>query len=130
MDKQDWSSAELHFASALSMARQVQDRRSEGLFLAYLGQLHARTGRFEEGRKCLDAGEGLLRQASDRLSLGLLMCRRVELEVLDSRHDLAAGALQKARAIGVELGAGPQSEFGQSLLRVSRLLEDPFEAQR
>ena len=40
--------------------------RAEGQFLGYLGLLHARQGRHEDARRCLDSGEALLRSASDR----------------------------------------------------------------
>jgi predicted ATPase len=98
------------------------DRRSEGQFLSYLGLLHARQGNFLDARNCLDSGEALLDAVSDRVSLGILLCSRVETEHLAGVPDAARSALTAADAIAAEVGAGPESELGLALARVRDLI--------
>ena len=111
-----------HFEAALVVARDLGDRRSEGQFLSYLGPLNARQGNFVEARHCLDSGEALLRAVSDRTSLGILLCGRVETEHLAARPDAASAALAAADVIAAEVCAGPDSELGLALARVRNLL--------
>ncbi len=116
------SEARAKYEAALVVARQIGERRHEGQFLNYLGLLHAREGRSDEARSCLDTGEALLREVSDRLSLGVLLCTRAEAEHLAGAPDAACAALNEARALATEAGAGPESELGLSLRRVEALL--------
>jgi len=111
-----------YFEAALSMARELGYRRREGQFLSYLGLLHAHQARFSEARHCLAAGEALLLAVSDRLSLGILLCGRVETEHLAKAPEAAKVALGTAEVIAAELGAGPESELGLGLARVRDLL--------
>jgi predicted ATPase/Tfp pilus assembly protein PilF len=114
--------ARAHFEGALAVARELGDRRSEGQFLSYLGLLHARQGNFVDARNCLDSGEALLDAVSDRVSLGILLCSRVEAEHLAGARDAAGSALTAADAIAAEVGAGPESELGLALARVRELI--------
>ena len=91
--------------------------------LSYLGVLHSRQGRSDEARHCLATGEALLHEASDRISLGILLCGRAEAEHLAGEPNSARRAIAKAESLAIDLGAGPASELGQSLARVRALLE-------
>jgi hypothetical protein len=71
---------------------------------------------------CLDAGEALLRAASDMVSLGVLLCGRVEALHLVGDHAAANAALAEVKTIAHDIGAGPDSEIGQALELVRRLL--------
>jgi predicted ATPase/class 3 adenylate cyclase/tetratricopeptide (TPR) repeat protein len=122
MDLLQWQAAQADFDAALALARRSRDLRCEGMFLGYLGQLHARQHRLEAARDCLETGERLLRQVSDRYSLGLLLCQRVELECIARQAGAADAALDGARQIADALGCGAQSEFGVSLAKASRLV--------
>ena len=73
-------------------------------------------------KNCLAAGEALLLAVSDRLSLGILLCGRVETEHLAKAPEAAKVALGTAEVIAAELGAGPESELGLGLARVRDLL--------
>jgi predicted ATPase/class 3 adenylate cyclase/Flp pilus assembly protein TadD len=106
---------------ALKLARDVKDQRSEGQFLGYLALVHAHQHRFDEARRCLEAGESLLRAVSDLFSLGILQCCRAETEQLAGAVESAKVALDEARSLALEVGAGPQSELGQAIERVLRL---------
>ena len=108
---------------ALHLARDLHDRRSEGQFLGYLGLLHARQRRFDQAHECLVAGERLLIAISDRMSLGVLLCGRVEAAHLSSDTFAAAAMLLRARQLQSELGAEDQSEFGVALKRARNLVE-------
>jgi tetratricopeptide (TPR) repeat protein len=110
------------YESALAVARQIGERRYEGQFLNYLGLLRARTGQLDEARRCLDGSETLLREVSDRISLGVLLCSRAETELLAGASAASRAALSEARAIASEAGAGPESELGQALARVEKML--------
>jgi tetratricopeptide (TPR) repeat protein len=110
------------FESALVVARELGDRRSEGQFLSYLGLLHARMTDFDRARECLDGSEALLDSVSDQMSLGILHCSRAEAEHLAGRSDAARSALATADVITAAVGAGPDSELGIALARVRGLL--------
>jgi hypothetical protein len=84
--------------------------------------LHARERRWDEARLSLHAGEALLREVSDKVSLGVLMCSRTEAEHLAGEPAAARVALAEARMLVVETGSGPESELGLSLARVEALL--------
>ena len=111
-----------HFETALVIARASDDRHREGQYLSYLGLLHARQANFVDARHCLDSGETLLRAASDRMSLGILLCSRVETEHLAGVPNAARTALGAADALANEIGAGPDSELGLALARVRDLV--------
>ena len=111
-----------HFEAALAIARELGHRRREGQFLSYLGLLHAHQAKFDEARHCLDASEALLHAASDRMSLGILLCSRAETEHLASIPNAAKAALAEADVIAAEVRAGPDSELGLALARVRNLL--------
>ena len=101
----------------MRLARELGDSRSEGTFLGHLGLLHARQGRHTEAQRCLDAGESLLREASDPLGLGLLLTR-AEAHHLVGDGTAAEVCLAEAGAIAVDLSAEPASELGMALARV------------
>ncbi len=111
------------YEQALKLARDLRDRRSEGQFLGYLGLLHARQRRFDQAHACLVAGETLLIAISDRMSLGVLLCGRVEAAYLARDSMAAATMLLRARQLQSELDAEDQSEFGVALKRASALVE-------
>ncbi|MES2101530.1 MAG: tetratricopeptide repeat protein [Pseudomonadota bacterium] len=116
------AAARSYHESALAIARDLGDRRSEGQFLTYLGRLHARQGRTDEGRTCLDLGETRLRAASDRVSLGILLCARAETEHRALNAAAAELALAQASALADELSdVDPNSEFGQALAQTRQL---------
>jgi hypothetical protein len=112
----------VHYEAALAVARRIGERRYEGQFLNYLGLLHARERRWDEARLSLHAGEALLREVSDKVSLGVLLCSRAEAEHLAGAPAAARVALREARMLVAETGSGPESELGLSLARVEALL--------
>ncbi len=116
--------AQRHFESALSVADASTDRDAQGQILGYLGALHARAGRPMEARQCLDAGEALLRGASDMVSLAVLLCGRAEAWHLAGDTTAARAALTEASAIAERVGAGPDSEIGQALEPLRTLIEE------
>jgi class 3 adenylate cyclase len=111
------------FEAALAIARASGDRRREGQFLSYFGLLHAHRAQFDDARHCLDASEALLQAVSDRMSLGILLCGRAETEHLAGVPDAARTALEAADVVATEVKAGPDSELGLALARVSELLK-------
>ena len=114
------------FEAALAIACDLGDRRSEGQFLTYLGLLHARQGRFDTARDCLNVGEPWLRAASDQISLGILLCARAELEHRAANPRCAEMALAEASSVAAQLTElQPDSEFGQALRRVRELVTEP-----
>ena len=115
--------AQAQFETAVRIARALGDRRMEGQFLGYQGLLHARQRRPADARRCLDAGEALLRTASDPFGLGLLLCSRAEAYHLAGDGTAAAASLAEAVTIAADVGAGPVSEFGLTLARVRALIE-------
>lgn len=119
LDRLDEARARLD--AALALARGVNDQRSEGQFLGYLALVHARLGEFDAARRCLETGQARLEAVSDRFSLGILKCSAAETEHRAGAAGPAAAALEEARSLASEVGAGPQSELGQAIQRVLRL---------
>jgi len=58
------------------------------------------------------------------VSLGVLLCGRAEALHLAGDTPVARAALAEAAAIAGDIGAGPQSEIGQALEPVRRLLRN------
>jgi predicted ATPase/class 3 adenylate cyclase len=110
------------FEEAVRIAHNVGDPSSEGQFLGYLGLLHARQGRHDDGRRCLESGEALLRAASDRFGLGILLTSRSEAHLLAGDAVAAKASIEAAASIAAEVGAGPASEIGLALARVTSLI--------
>ena len=97
------------------VARDLGDRRSEGQFSATWVRCKARLGRFDEARAALDAGAALLRQASDRFDLGVLLCGRAELEWRSGERQNAFATLSDVEAIEAAVGAEGGSELSSAL---------------
>jgi predicted ATPase/class 3 adenylate cyclase/Tfp pilus assembly protein PilF len=110
------------FEAAVGDARALGDPRSEGQFLGYLGLLHARQGRHGAARHCLESGETLLRTVSDATGLGVLLTSRAEAYHLVGDAAAAKASLAGAKVIAAEVVAGPASEIGMALARVSTLI--------
>ena len=107
-----------HFEAALVVARKsLEDRRSEGQVLTYRGRLHTHLGDFDAARHCFNSGEMLLHAVSDRMSLGILLCVRAEMEHLAGSLDAARVALAQAGEITASAGVGRESELGLALAR-------------
>jgi predicted ATPase/class 3 adenylate cyclase/Tfp pilus assembly protein PilF len=102
---------------ALAIAREHGHKRVEGQVLGYLGPVHARRADFAAARTCLDAGESLLRAASDPESLGILLALRAATEQLAGRADAARQALAAAEDIAAVVSPAANSEFGHALAR-------------
>jgi hypothetical protein len=90
--------------------------------LGYLGVLHARQGRHDEARTCLEEGHRLLVEVGDLSSLGVLSCGRAEALWRAGDPDEARRAHARATALAGEIQAEPESEFGQALALVGRLV--------
>ena len=112
----------VQYVDAVRIARDLGDPRSEGQFLGYLGLLHARQGRHDDARHCLESGEALLRAATDAFGLGVLLTSRVEAHHLAGDAAAAMASLTAAASIAAEVGAGPASEIGLALARVRALI--------
>ncbi len=110
------------YADALAVAQRIGDRHTEGQVLGYLGVEHARQRAIDEARECLDRGQVLLREAADALSLGILLCGRAECEWLAGDTRAAEAARREATELATQAGAGPDSELGLALARVSEML--------
>ena len=115
--------AQRHFESAVRLARELGDLRSEGTFLGHLGLLHARQGRHDEAGRCLDSSEAVLRAASYPLGVGLLLTNRVDAHHLAGNAAAALACLAEATAIADQNGAEPTSGLGMALARARALIE-------
>jgi len=114
-----------NFDAALRAMRELGDRRSAGQFLGYAGRAQARLREFGAARECFAAGETILRDVGDMLSLGMLLCDRADCEWHAAESVAARRALDEARAMAAEAGAGPKSELGQAVARADALLGVP-----
>ncbi len=114
--------AQAQYEAAVGIARTLSDTMMEGQFLGYLGLLHARNGRYDDAQRCLASGEAILRSLSDAFGLGVLLTSRAEAHFLAGDAVAAKASLEAAAAIAAEVGAGPASEIGLALARVSTLI--------
>ena len=114
--------ARADFEAAIAIYRDTRSLLPLGECLGHLGLLHARQGRHEDARRCLDEGEAQLRALSDRWLLGILLCGRAE--VLHWAGDAAAAATAwtAAAALATEIQAEPGSELGAALDRTRALV--------
>jgi len=119
----EFDAAYTHYDKAVTVAHDVGDVRLEGQFRGYLGLLEARLGRFDESRACLTTGEALLLEASDQLSLSLLLCGRAEAEQLAGDSEAAQHWWQRAQALAAPLQADAATELGQALARGHAMFE-------
>ena len=110
------------YGTAVRAAHDLGDRRLEGQFRGYLGLLEARFGRFEAARACLRAGEHLLEEAHDPLSLALLQCSMAEVEHLAGDPAAAQAWQRRATALAAQTTVGAESELGRALGRLRMLL--------
>ena len=124
-ERGDHAAAVDHYDAALQVARRVGDHRLEGQCLGYLGLVLARQQDFERGRAHLAQGERLLREVADLPGLGVLLCSRAECEWLAGRPGAASDASTEARALAERIEAGPASELGQALQRLTGLVAAP-----
>jgi tetratricopeptide (TPR) repeat protein len=124
LDRMD--EAQAHFQAALHIAQALGDPRYQGQFLGYLGLFHARQGEPDDARQCLDSGEAMLRSASDKFALGVLLSSRAEAHQLAGDTSSATASLATAMTIAGHIGAGPASELGLAISRVRKLIE-PFQ---
>jgi hypothetical protein len=111
-----------HHERALSINREVGDRRGEGVVLGSLGALHAREGRDDEARAAFAAGERLLREVGDKVELGKLLCTRGVAETGWGESAAARAALEEATSLAEAAGAGPDSGLGKDLARLREVL--------
>ena len=100
------ASAQAQFEAAVAIARTLGDPIAEGQFLGYLGLLHARQGRHDDARRCLESGQSLLHAASDAFGLGVLLTSRAEAHHLAGDGAAATASLAAAATIAAEVGAG------------------------
>src|SRR5205085_11835281 len=107
--------AEVQYETALALAAELNDRRSQGQFNGYLGWLCARVGRFDRARACLAVGEALLEAVGDRLSLGMLLCSLAKTEQLAGESAAASAAIARAERLAIDAGAAPDSELRREL---------------
>ena len=121
----DHDAARSSFDAAIGLARSLRDRRSEGQFLGYLGALHARQGRLDAGLECVQSGAVLLRSVADLVSLSVLLCQLVEVELLAGCRAAAESALAEAEGLATALKAQATSEIGLALERARSSLGVP-----
>ena len=110
------------FEAALAAARLLGDTRLEGQTLSSLSLPQAKSGDFDGARRSLARGESLLREASDRLSLGLLLCNRAECEWRGGDAEAANAAHAQAGEVMEATDSGPGSELGAAVARIAALL--------
>jgi tetratricopeptide (TPR) repeat protein len=114
--------AQTHLEAAVRLAHALGDPSSESQSLGSLGLLHARHGRHGEARDALESAEALLREEPYLPRMGLLVVSRAEAQYLAGDAAAATASLAAASAIATQVGAGPSSEIGLELARVSTLM--------
>lgn len=114
-----------HFERAVAASHLAGDKRSEGQFRGRLAVNLAQRGEFDAARAAADAGERLLLLVADRLSLGLLLCDRADVEAMAGSSAGAKQAVLRARDIANELRCGEDSELGRRLRQATESVGHP-----
>ncbi len=107
---------------ALTRSQALRDRRTQGWVHGVLGKLHLAQGRFDDARETLRQGEALLRGVGEQVELAKLLCTRGQLEQALGERDTALATLAETIAAERALGAGPQSEVGQAVAELRKVL--------
>jgi tetratricopeptide (TPR) repeat protein len=94
-----------------------------GAFKASLALIEAHAGKYTEAKALLDAGEQILRGAHTE-ELAKLLCKRGMVALMAGDRVQAVDALEEARAIRLEIGAGMDSELGSLLLQFEQGLTE------
>ena len=105
--------ARARFDEALCIHREVGNRRFEGGVLTSLGDLLLCEGRLGPSLEALDAGERLLRDVGDPLSVAKLLCVKGRARIAGGDAGAARALLVEAEAIGARVGANAASELGR-----------------
>ena len=111
--------------ASLAITRALADRGGEAVVIARLGTLRARSGEVEEARELLSQSEALLRDLGNTLKLGEVLAERGRVEAEAGRREPARALLAEAGALAEALQAGPDSELGRAIARLSELLAHP-----
>jgi ATP/maltotriose-dependent transcriptional regulator MalT len=107
----------------LSKAIEAMDEMamvSSGCFRGSLAWVRAQQGRFGEARELLSTGETQLR-GHWTFELGRLLCRRAQVEKFAGQPEVAGAALDEARQIAKQVGAGPESDLGQLIAEAEQV---------
>ncbi|MGH7724653.1 MAG: tetratricopeptide repeat protein [Candidatus Eiseniibacteriota bacterium] len=110
--------------AALAIHREIGDLRGEGIALGTIGDLLHRQGRNDEARDALTRAEEILREIDTPAEVANVLCTRVFLELRNGDPTAARATLDEARAIAVQVGAGPDSELGQKLVQIDSALSN------
>jgi serine/threonine protein kinase/predicted ATPase len=94
---------------------------SSGCFRGSLAWVRAQQEDFAGARELLITGEGQLRGVWT-FELGRLLCRRAQVEKFAGQPEVALAALDEARQIAEQVGAGPDSDLGQLIAEAHQLL--------
>jgi predicted ATPase/serine/threonine protein kinase/tetratricopeptide (TPR) repeat protein len=94
-----------------------------GFFRGSLAIIEAHRGNFDAARQLLARGDEQLRGVL-MAQLGVLLCKRTEVEHLAGDGDTARAALDEAEALSIELEAGADSELGRYLEKLRPLLAE------
>lgn len=121
----DIENAHRHFTEAVRLADTLGERRTQGQFRLYLALAGARLGDHDTARRRLDEAEPLLVSCEDRMLVGLLACARSEVEALAGHAAGAERELRRAIRLAAETNATPDSELGQRIAALQRLLSEP-----
>jgi predicted ATPase len=93
-----------NYQEAIALAREVGDRRREGIALASLGVLNGVRGRVEEGAVALEMALGLAREDGNRCREGITLGNLATLHSNQGRMEEALRNCQEALAIHREVG--------------------------
>ena len=113
-----------YFTRAIQMHESLTNRRMLGHTQAKLAVLLAKQGRFEEGLESVAQAVAMLRDVADPNALAIALCDRAEVAHRTGAPD-AHKYRQEAQETADRNGQGQQSELGQILRHVAKLLSNP-----
>jgi tetratricopeptide (TPR) repeat protein len=114
--------ARIAFEQALAIARAVGHPGAEGQALGGLAEVARRRHELDPAASFVAEGEAILRSVADVRELAKLLCTKSRLAYDQNRPDVARQALDEAIALADSLGAGPNTELRQEILRTEAAL--------
>jgi predicted ATPase/Tfp pilus assembly protein PilF len=113
-----WQEARQSFEHALVAHREVGNRRHEAAVIGGLADLLVREARVAEALSMLEQGEAILRQVTDLMELGKLLCIRGHAALKQGDIDAARRAHDEAESLAATTGAGTESALRRAILQL------------
>ena len=108
--------------AAITICRELDARRSIGVFLADLAEVSISQDRSAEARSQLAEAEALIRAFGNWIELGKLLCKRARCQLRMGEWTAAGTALREAEEQATAAGASADSPLCKAIAELRPLL--------